>query len=88
MSELFVDNEAMRLIKAALSEEENKTVRIFIAGGGCCSRLEITPAKRAITGDVVYHRDGIAFYIDQNIAASRIEITYDTKQGLIIDLNQ
>ncbi|NIA03112.1 MAG: uroporphyrinogen-III synthase, partial [Nitrospirae bacterium] len=40
MSDLFIEDDAVQIIKDELAKAEKKAVRIFISGGGCCPALE------------------------------------------------
>ena len=63
-------------------------MRIFIGGGGCCSRFEITPVKKALADDVTYKRSDLTIHVDKTLieSASSIEIGFDEKRGLLINL--
>lgn len=89
MSNFIIDEKAITYIQNYLKGEDAKAMRIFISGGGCCSRLEITPVQKALAGDVTYERDGVTIYVDKALVegASSIEIKFDEKQGLLINLN-
>ncbi len=81
---LSIDDRAIKFIKEHLNNNTN-AVRIFTSGGGCCSRFEIAPVKKAISGDAVYKKGGIYIYIEKELADNSINITFDEKRGLIIE---
>ena len=91
MSDLnfIIDDKAIGYIQQHLRDENSKAMRIFISGGGCCARLEITPVEKALAGDATYERNGVILYVDKAVieGASSIEIGFDEKRGLLIDLN-
>jgi Fe-S cluster assembly iron-binding protein IscA len=80
MNRLFIDRNAIELIKKELAKENAHAMRIF-TGGGCCSRFEIVPVKKALAGDVTYKEGGIKIYMEKELAenASAIEIKLDEK---------
>lgn len=80
---MFIDDKAIRFIKEILKKENADAVRIFTSGGGCCKRFEITPIKKAISGDVVYKKDGLCIYIEKELVD--ISIRLDEKRGLVIE---
>lgn len=87
MGKLFIDDNALEFIKKELAAENASAMRIFTSGG-CCARFEITPVKKALTGDIVYNQGGINVYIEKELAenTSAIGIKFDEKKGLIIEL--
>jgi Fe-S cluster assembly iron-binding protein IscA len=89
MGKLFIDDNALELIRKELAAENAPAMRIFTSGG-CCARFEITPVKKALTGDVIYNQGRINVYIEKELAenASVIEIKFDEKKGLIIELRE
>ena len=91
MSDLnfIIDDKAIEYIQQHLRDESAKAMRIFIGGGGCCARLEITPVEKALAGDVTYERNGVTIHVDKAIieGASSIKIGFDEKRGLLINLN-
>lgn len=89
MSRLFIDLNALELIKKELAKENAPAMRIF-TGGGCCSRFENAPVKKALAGDVAFTQGGIKVYIEKELAenASAIEIKLDEKKGLIIEIRE
>ncbi len=84
---LSIDKNALLLIKKELAAENAPAMRIFTSGG-CCSRFEITPVKKALAGDVIYNQGGIDIYIEKELDenASAINIKFDERKGLIIEL--
>ena len=89
MSNFNIDENAITYIRDYLIDVNVKTMRVFIGGGGCCSRLEITPVDKALAGDVTYERGGVTIHVDKAIieGASSIEIGFDEEKGLLINLN-
>ena len=89
MSNFIIDEKAITYIQNYLKGEDAKAMRIFISGGGCCSRLEITPVQKALAGDVTYERDSVTIYVEKALveSASSIKIGFDEKRGLLINLN-
>lgn len=89
MSNFYIDENAITYIRDYLIDENVKAMRVFIGGGGCCSRLEITPVDKALAGDVTYERNGVTIHVDKAIieGASSIEIGFDEEKGLLINLN-
>ena len=89
MSNFNIDENAITYIRDYLIDENAKAMRVFISGGGCCSRLEITPVDKALAGDVTYERGGVTIHVDKAIieGASSIEIGFDEEKGLLINLN-
>jgi Fe-S cluster assembly iron-binding protein IscA len=85
MSRLFIDHNALELIKKELAKENAPAMRIFTSGG-CCNRFEIAPVKKALAGDVTIMQGGVKVYMEKELAesASAIEIKFDEKKGLII----
>ncbi len=88
MSKLFIDDNAIELIKKELVKEKAYAMRIFIGGGGCCKRFEITPVKKPLAGDVTFTQGGIRILIEKELVDSTkaIEIKLDEKKGLLINL--
>jgi uroporphyrinogen-III synthase len=88
MSDLFIEDDAVQVIKDELAKAEKKAVRIFISGGGCCPRLEIRPMDGALSGDVTYHKNGITFHIEKELVlhSSSINVRFNEKRGLLIHL--
>ena len=84
---LFIDDNALALIKKELLKENAPAVRIFTRGG-CCNRFEIMPVKKSLAGDVTFMHGGIKVYIEKELAenTSAIEIKFDEQKGLIIEL--
>ncbi len=89
MNDLIIGDKAIGYIQQHLRDENAKAMRISIGGGGCCSRLEITPVQKALAGDVTYERGGVTIHVDKALVkgASSIEIGFDEKRGLLINLN-
>lgn len=89
MSRLLISGDALARLKNELANQNADAARIFTIGG-CCSRFEIAPAKKALAGDVACEQDGIKLYIERELAenASCIEIRFDEKKGLIIELRE
>lgn len=89
MSNFYIDENAITYIRDYLIDANVKAMRVFISGGGCCSRLEITPVDKALAGDVTYERNGVTIHVDKAIieGASSIEIGFDEEKGLLINLN-
>lgn len=87
MNRLFIDDNALELIKKEMAKENVHAMRIFISGG-CCSRFEITPVKKALASDVVFMQGKIKVYLEKELAenASDIKIKLDENRGLIIEL--
>lgn len=87
MGKLFIDDNALELIKKELAAENARAMRIFTSGG-CCARFEIMPVKKALAGDVIYNHGGIKVYVEKELAenTSAIEIKFDENKGLIIEL--
>lgn len=87
MSKLIIDKNALELIKKELAAEKAPAMRIFTSGG-CCSRFEIAPVKKALSGDVAFVQGGIKVYMEKELAqsASIIDIKFDEQKGLIIEL--
>ncbi|HJH31952.1 MAG TPA: hypothetical protein C5S50_07220 [Methanosarcinaceae archaeon] len=88
MSNLIIDDKAIEYIQQHIRDESAKAMRVFIGGGGCCSRLEITPVEKALAGDVTYERRGVTIHVDKALveSVSSIEIGFDEKRGLLINL--
>lgn len=89
MNDLIIGDKAIGYIQQHLRDANAKAMRIFIGGGGCCTRLEITPVEKALVGDVTYERGGVTIHVDKALVegAASIEIGFDEKRGLLIDLN-
>lgn len=89
MNELFIDDNAIPLIKRELANQKADAVRIFTSGG-CCKRFEITPVKKALAGDAAFVQGGIKVYVEKELAesTSAIEIKFDEEKGLIIELHE
>ncbi len=89
MNDLIIGDKAIGYIQQHLRDENAKAMRIFIGGGGCCARLEIAPVEKALVDDVTYERGGVTIHMDKALVegASSIEIGFDEKRGLLIDLN-
>lgn len=87
MKELLIDDKAVDFIKKALACENAQAVRLFISGGGCCKQFEITPVRKALTGDVTFEQDGIKVYIEKIISDNTelIKIKYLEIKGLVIE---
>lgn len=87
MSKLIMEGNAIQLIKKELAKENAPAMRIFTSGG-CCSRFEIAPVKKALSGDVTFMQGGIKIYIEKELAenTSAIDIKFDEQKGLIIEL--
>lgn len=88
MSDLIINDKAIKYIQQHLRDKSAKEMRIFIGGGGCCSRFEITPVKKALAGDVTYKRSDLTIHVDKTLieSASSIEIGFDENRGLLINL--
>ncbi|MDP2846295.1 MAG: hypothetical protein Q8N79_09550 [Candidatus Methanoperedens sp.] len=88
MSKLFIDEKAIQLIKKELLKENAYAMRIFMGGGGCCKRFEITPVKKPLAGDVTFMQGGINIFIEKELvdSAKAIEIKLDENKGLLINL--
>ncbi|MFA4935852.1 MAG: hypothetical protein WC568_08460 [Candidatus Methanoperedens sp.] len=88
MSKLFIDDNAIELIKKELVKEHAYAMRIFTGGGGCCKRFEITPVKKPLAGDVTIIQGGINIFIEKELvdSAKAIEIKLDENKGLLINL--
>lgn len=88
MSKLFIDDNAIELIKKELVKEKAYAMRIFIGGGGCCKRFEIAPVKKPLAGDVTFMQGGINIFIEKELvdSAKAIEIKLDEHKGLMINL--
>ena len=84
---LFIDENALALIKKELLKENAPAMRIFTRGG-CCDRFELMPVKKPLAGDVAYEQGEIKVYIEKELAenTSAIEIKFDEQKGLIIEL--
>lgn len=86
--EFSIDDRSVEYMKELIESEGKKDMRIFIGGGGCCKRLEMAPVEKALAGDLTYERGGIALHVEKNLVNenSKIEIKFDEKDGLLIDL--
>ncbi len=89
MGKLFIDDKASELLKKELLRENASAMRIFTSGG-CCSRFEMTPVKKALAGDITFMQGGIKVYVEKELAesTSAIEIKFDEEKGLIIELHE
>lgn len=87
MSKLCIDDKANGLIKKELLKENATAMRIFIGGGGCCKRFELSPVKKPLAGDVEFMQGGIKVYVEKELAenTSAIYIKFDEQKGLIIE---
>ena len=87
MSKLFIDDRAIEFMKNALEKEKAKAMRLFISGGGCCKQFELTPAKKALAGDVTFRQGDVTIHIEKELVdnTSAIRIGFDEQKGLIID---
>lgn len=87
MTRLLLDSASIELIKKELAKENAPAMRIFTRGG-CCDRFEIMPVKKALAGDVIFVQGGIKIYVEKELAgsASAIELKFDERKGLIIQL--
>ncbi|MDO9517702.1 MAG: hypothetical protein Q7J10_06585 [Methanosarcinaceae archaeon] len=87
--DLRIDDKAIAHLQQRLIDENANAMRIFVSGGGCCSRIEITPVENALAGDVTYERGGVAIHVDKALfeGTSSISIEFDEKKGLLINLN-
>ncbi len=90
MSKLFIDDRAIEFMKEALAKENAQAMRIFISGGGCCKQFEITPVKKALTGDITYTQGGVTVHIEKYLADNTraIEIKFDKQRGLTISFER
>ncbi|MGP8320771.1 MAG: hypothetical protein ACT6FE_00385 [Methanosarcinaceae archaeon] len=88
MSDLIIDDKAIKHIQQHLKDVNAKAMRIFVGGGGCCSRLEITPVEKALAGDTTYEKSGVTIHLDRALVegTSSIEIGFDEKRGLLLNL--
>ncbi|MBN1133961.1 MAG: hypothetical protein JXA38_03410 [Methanosarcinaceae archaeon] len=88
MSDLIIDDNAVEHIRKQIEKENAEAVRLFIGGGGCCERFEMTFVENALAGDVTYQQDGVKLHVDKALVAntSSIEIKYDEHRGLHINL--
>ena len=87
--DLTIDDKSITHLQQRLIDENANAMRIFVSGGGCCSRIEITPVEKALAGDVTYERGGVAIHVDEALFedTSSIRIEFDDEKGLLIDLN-
>ena len=90
MTDLFIDDTAIEIIKKELQKDDAFAMRIFIGGGGCCKHFEMIPVKKALTGDVIFIRGDLRIFVEKEIAqnSSIIEIKNDEHKGLLIDLTK
>lgn len=88
LCEFSIDERSVEYMKELIESEGEKDMRIFIGGGGCCKRLEMAPVDHALAGDVTYERGKIAIHVEKSLVDenSKIEIRFDEKDGLLIDL--
>ena len=87
MNKLFIDDKAIVFIKDELAKESASAIRIFTGGGGCCSRFQLAPVKKALAGDVTHRKDGITVHIEKEIAENTglIWIKFEEQKGLLIE---
>ena len=87
--DLIIDDKSIAHLQQRLIDENADAMRIFISGGGCCSRIEITPVEKALAGDVTYERGGVTIHVDKALVedTSSIIIEFDDKRGLLINYN-
>ncbi|GFO95921.1 hypothetical protein ig2599ANME_0103 [groundwater metagenome] len=87
MNNLFIDDRAIEFMKKALESEKASAMRIFTSGGGCCKQFELTPVKKALTGDVMFRQGGVTVHIEKEIAQNTgsIRIKFDEQKGLLIE---
>ncbi len=87
MNNLFIDDRAIEFIKKALESERAQAIRIFTSGGGCCKQFELTPVKKALTGDVTFRQGGVTVHVEKEIAQNTgsIRVKSDEKKGLLIE---
>ncbi len=87
MNKLFIDDRAIVFIKDELAKESASAIRIFTGGGGCCSRFQLAPVKKALTGDLTHSKGGITVHIEKEIAENTalIRIKFDEQKGLLIE---
>ncbi len=87
MNNLFIDDRAIEFIKKALESERAQAMRIFTSGGGCCKQFELTPVKKALTGDVTFRQGGVTVHVEKEIAQNTgsIRVKSDEKKGLLIE---
>jgi len=87
MTDLFIDDKAIRFMKKVLAKENTCDVRIFTGGGGCCKRFEITPVRKPLPGDVTYQRGGITIHVERALVdnTEAIDIRFEEPKGLIIN---
>ena len=88
LCEFTIDDRSVEHMKELVESESGKGMRIFVGGGGCCKRLEMAPVDHALADDVTYERGGIALHVEKSLVNdnSKIEIRFDEKDGLFIDL--
>ncbi|MCL7410891.1 MAG: hypothetical protein M8350_03650 [Methanosarcinaceae archaeon] len=87
--DLIIDDKAIAHLQQRLIDENADAMRIFVSGGGCCSRIEITPVEKELAGDITYERGGVTIHVDKALFedTSSIEIEFDEKRGLLMNLN-
>jgi len=87
MKHLFIDDRAIEFMKKALVSVKASAVRIFTSGGGCCKQFELTPVKKALTGDVTFRQGGVTIHIEKEIAQNTdsIWIKFGEQKGLLIE---
>ncbi len=87
MNNLFIDDKAIQFIKKALENDKAQAMRIFTSGGGCCKQFELTPVKKALTGDVTFRQGCVTVHIEKEIAQNTrsIWIKSDKQKRLIIE---
>ncbi|MFH1323310.1 MAG: hypothetical protein ABIH80_05730 [Methanobacteriota archaeon] len=87
MNNLFIDDRAIEFMKKAIESEKASAMRIFTSGGGCCKQFELTPVRKALTGDVTFWQGCIAVHIEKEIAQNTgsIWIKFDEHKGLLIE---
>lgn len=87
MNNLFIDDGAVEFMKKAIESEKASAMRIFTSGGGCCKQFELTPVKKALSGDVTFWQGCIAVHIEKEIVQNTgsIWIKFDERKGLLIE---
>ena len=87
--DLTIDDKSITHLQQRLIDENANAMRIFVSGGGCCSRIEITPVEKALAGDVTYERGGVAIHVDKALfeGTSSIRLEFDEKKGLLMNLD-
>ncbi|PWB52629.1 MAG: hypothetical protein C3F06_08755 [Candidatus Methanoperedenaceae archaeon] len=88
MTNLLIDDLSIELLRKELIKEDAFAMRIFIGGGGCCTRFELIPVKKALEGDITFMKSGVRILVEKEIVenTSGIRIKYDEHKGLLIDL--